>query len=93
MTSKKKKSKDEDVYEVINGNILLNSPDYVFVIHDGEYRIKRKDKVNCFDTVVMCSECNMFPAIQLDKCASKNLDDFTLCLTCLADFVNLGKGK
>lgn len=91
MTSKKK---ENEIYSIVNGNILLNSPDYVFIIQDGKYRIKRKDKVNCFDTVIMCSDCNLSPAIQLDKCAGKDLDDFTLCLSCLEDLVEtVKKGK
>jgi hypothetical protein len=83
--------KESEVYSIVNGNILLNSSDYVFIIQDGKYKIKRKDKLSCYDTVIMCSDCNLSPAIQLDKCSKKDVHDFTLCLDCLEHFVDLIK--
>lgn len=91
MTSEK--DKENNVYSIVNGNILLNSLDYVFITQDGKYKIKRKDKLTRYDTVIMCSDCGLSPAIQLDRCANKDLDDFTLCLTCLEDFIGNTKGK
>ena len=74
------------VYEEINGNFFLNSPDYVFIFSNGTFKIKHKTKVTAYDTVIMCSECGTLPAIVLDKLHGKGIDDFTLCMCCLDEF-------
>ena len=79
---------NSEVFEIINGNYFLNSPDYVFVFSNGSFNIKPKAKINSYDTVIMCSECGVLPAIVLDKLHGKGIDDFTLCVACLDDFNN-----
>lgn len=86
-----KKEENNDLYEIVNGNIVLNSPEYVFIYQDGKFKIKAKENVDYFDTVIMCSDCNTLPAIVLDRSYKKGLHDFTLCVSCLADFLNMGK--
>ena len=77
---------NSEIFEVIQGNYFLNSPDYVFIFSNGSFNIKPKEKVNAYDTVIMCSECGTLPAIVLDKLHGKGIDDFTLCMCCLDDF-------
>ena len=76
------------IYEVINGNYFLNSPDYVFVVSGNSFAIKRKEDVRSYENVIMCSECGILPAIVLDNLTEKGISDFTLCISCLSDFVH-----
>ena len=80
--------KSEEIYEVINGNYFLNSPDYVFVVSGNGFAIKHKDIVRSYENVIMCSECNTLPAIVLDHLTGKGINDYTLCISCLSDFVD-----
>ena len=78
------------IYEVINGNYFLNSPDYAFVISGNGFVIKKKEDIKSYENVIMCSECGTLPAIVLDNLTGKGISDFTLCISCLSDFVHSG---
>ena len=90
---KKSNSNINGTYERINGSYFLNSPDYVFVISGNDFIIKHKDLVRRYDTVIMCSECGTLPAIVLDNLSTKGINDYTLCISCLADFINKKEKK
>ena len=45
--------KTEAIYEVINGNYFLNSPDYVFVVSGNGFAIKHKDVVRSYENVII----------------------------------------
>ena len=84
---RKMKKSNTNIYERINGNYFLNSPDYVFVVSGNDFTIKHKNLVKSYENIIMCSECGILPAIVLDNLAGKGINDFTLCISCLSDFV------